>query len=170
MSLDANLLVSSIVKTFLKSANISHSYQRTCCRVFMDYGVAYIMLFESNKKFSWQQVLSRKYKYKYKYFKSVVKYSWSISTSTTSQLTSSNSSCASWMRTAPWTVTLMNALRHRLTVAHVDIAASRRASTSPSSCSSDFSGTPFSEQLMRANTYSNAFTLNSAADIHSWGG
>jgi len=41
----------------------------------MDYGVAYIMLFESNKKFSWQQVLSRKYKYKYKYFKSVVKYS-----------------------------------------------------------------------------------------------
>jgi len=47
----------------------------------------------------------------------------------------------------------MNDLSERLAVAHDDIAASRLASKSPISDKTQFSGRPFNEQLMTANTY-----------------
>ena len=63
-------------------------------------------------------------------------------------LTWSNNSCVICMRTLPWTVSLINGFRLRLTAAHVAMVTS-----APSSWSRDFSGSPLSELVMRANTY-----------------
>ena len=65
-------------------------------------------------------------------------------------------------------MSLMNGLSERLAVAHVDIAASRLDSKSPSSDNTHFSGRPFSEQLMIASTYTpvhDTHTVNGTTSI-----